>query len=77
MTMRPPTKYNPTLAGERRSATRPIDFRPPMMTSHVRIAMMRPESQVGIANSDAHTTAIELGCVKGVVVRAATPATSA
>ena len=48
-----------------------------MMTSHVRIAMMTPESQVGIANCDAQTTAIELGCVNGVVVSAATPATSA
>ena len=39
--------------------------------------MTTPEIQVGMANWLSSTTAIELGCVNGVVVRAATPATSA
>ena len=65
------------MRGESFSTARPMDFTPPMITSHVRTAMMAPDTQGLIENSDWNATAIEFGCVKGVVVRAATPATSA
>jgi hypothetical protein len=54
-----------------------MDFTPPMITSQASTAMARPEIQVGMRNWLRRTSAMELGWVKGVVVRAATPATSA
>ena len=77
MTSRPPARYRTTLAGASFSAARPIDFTPPMITSHVSTATRTPVTRVGTRNWLSRTTAIELGCVKGVVVRAAIPATSA
>ena len=65
------------MAGASFSAARPIDFTPPMMTSQVSTATTTPVARVGTPNWLFITTAIELGCVKGVVVRAATPATRA
>ena len=65
------------MAGASFSAARPIDFTPPMITSQVRTATTTPVTSVGTPNSLSSTTAIELGWVKGVVVRAAIPATSA
>lgn len=47
------------------------------MTSHVSTAMPTPAAHVGTPNSLSSTTAIEFGWVNGVVVRAATAATSA
>ena len=65
------------MAGASRSAARPIDVTPPMMTSQVRTATTIPVASVGTPSSLRITTAIELGWVKGVVVSAAMPATSA
>ncbi len=76
-TTRPPTKYNATLSGASFSAARPIDVTPPMTTSQVRRATVTPTIQVGTPNTAFTATAIELGCVNGVVVSAATPATIA
>jgi hypothetical protein len=59
------------------SAARPIDLMPPMMTSQASTATMTPETRVGMPNWLFHTTAMEFGWVKGVVVRAAIPATRA
>ena len=50
---------------------------PPTMTSQTSTAMPMPAIHVGRPSSLCRTTAIELGCVKGVVVIAATPAMSA
>ena len=77
ITMRPPARYKITLSGASRSAVRPIDVTPPMMTSQVSTAMAIPDPHVGMANWLSSTIAIELGCVNGVVVSAATAATSA
>jgi hypothetical protein len=49
---------------------------PPMITSQASTAITAPETQVDRANSLFQTTAMEFGCVNGVVVSAATPATS-
>ena len=65
------------MSGESRSATRPIDFMPPMITSQVSTARTMPETIVGMPTCARRTTAIEFGWVNGVVVSAATPATSA
>ena len=65
------------MAGASFSATRPIDFTPPMITSQVSTATTNPVARVGTRNWLSRTTAIELGCVKGVVVSAAIPARSA
>ena len=65
------------MSGASFSAARPMDFMPPMITSQASTAMARPETQVGMRSWLRNTTAMELGWVKGVVVRAATPATSA
>ncbi len=48
-----------------------------MTTSQVSSATTTPVARVGTSNSLSRTTAIEFGCVKGVVVSAAIPATSA
>ena len=49
-----------------------------MITSQVRTATTTPGDRAcGTPNWLSITTAIEFGCVKGVVVSAATPATSA
>jgi len=48
-----------------------------MITSHVNTARISPETIVGMPTWDRRTSAIELGWVNGVVVSAATPATSA
>ena len=77
ITNSPPARYRTTFSGDSFSTARPIDFTPPMITSQVSTAMMTPESQGFIENSAWSATAIELGCVNGVVVSAATPATSA
>ncbi len=77
MTIRPPARYNPTFSGDSLSAARPIDPMPPMITSHVRTAMTIPATRRGIPNTLSSTSAIEFGCVNGVVVSAATAATSA
>ncbi len=77
MTTAPPTRYSPTFSGASFSAARPIDLIPPMMTAHVSTATMTPTTQVGQPKTLFTATAIEFGCVKGVVVSAATPATSA
>ena len=77
MTIRPPTRYRPTLSGDSFSAARPIDLMPPMITSHVSTAMAMPDTIRGIPSTRVSTSAMELGCVNGVVVSAATAATSA
>ena len=77
ITINPPTRYNPTLKGDSFSATRPIDLMPPMITSHVSTAMTIPETIRGIPIAEFSTSAIEFGWVNGVVVSAATAATSA
>ncbi len=75
--MSPPTRYRPTLSGDSFSAALPIDLMPPMMTSHVSTAMAMPETSAGCRAPSSSTSAIELGCVNGVVVSAATAATNA
>ena len=65
------------MSGESFSAALPIDLIPPMMTSHVSTAMAIPETMRGIPTTEFSTSAMELGCVKGVVVSAATAATNA
>ena len=65
------------MSGDSFSATRPIDLMPPMMTSHVSTAIATPEASRGMPTTLFSTSAIELGCVKGVVVSAATAATNA
>ena len=50
---------------------------PPMITSHVSTAMTMPETILGMPTTVLSTSAIEFGCVNGVVVSAATAATSA
>ena len=77
ITVTPPRMYSATLSGASFSAARPIDLMPPMMTAHVSTAMMIPATHVRIPNAVLSATAIEFGCVNGVVVSAATPATSA
>ena len=54
-----------------------MDLIPPMITSHVRTATTTPETQNGTPTCEFMTSAIELVCVNGVVVSAATPATTA
>ena len=74
----PPGQIQPTFKGASSSAARPMRATPPMITSQVSTAMPSPEARAGgCANWLCSTTAMELGWVKGVVVRAATPATSA
>ena len=48
-----------------------------MMTSHVRTAIAMPAAHVGTLNWLLRTTAMEFGCVNGVVKSAARPATPA
>ena len=49
-----------------------------MITSHVSTAMTTPDTEARHADDAcSRTSAIEFGCVNGVVVSAATPATSA
>ena len=67
----------PTFAGASFSKARPIDLIPPMMTSHVSTATTTPDTHVGTPTCVCATSAIEFVCVKGVVVSAATPATTA
>ena len=77
ITISPPARYKPTFNGESRSAARPIDLIPPMITSHVRTATTMPVTTLDTPNTLLTTSAIEFGCVNGVVVSAATAATSA
>src|SRR3954453_7749015 len=77
MTMSPPNRYSPTFIGDNFSAARQIDLMPPMITSHVKIAIVIPDASFGIPTTVFNTSAIELGCVNGVVVNAAPAATSA
>jgi hypothetical protein len=77
ITIRPPARYNPTFSGASFSAARPIDLIPPMITAQVSTATTTPVTHVGIPNTLSCATAIEFGCVNGVVVSAATPATTA
>ena len=77
ITISPPVRYRPTLRGDSFSAALPIDAIPPMITSQVRTAIVMPEASLGIPNTVSSTSAIEFGCVKGVVVSAATAATNA
>ena len=72
ITISPPARYKPTFSGESRSAARPIDLIPPMMTSHVSTAT-RCRTTLDTPNTLLTTSAIEFGCVNGVVVSAATP----
>ena len=65
------------MSGESFSAARPIDEMPPMITSQVRTAITIPEISGRMPNTEFSTSAIEFGCENGVVVRAATAATSA
>ena len=65
------------MSGESTCATLPIDLMPRMITAHTSTAITMPAIQVGTPNTLSSTSAIELGCVKGVVVSAPTPATSA
>ena len=65
------------MSGESFSAARPIDLIPPMITSHVSTAMAMPETIRGMPTTVSSTSAIEFGCVNGVVVSAATAATNA
>ncbi len=65
------------MSGDSFSAALPIDLMPPMMTSHVSTAMTMPETSRGMPSTVSSTSAIELGCVNGVVVSAATAATNA
>ena len=65
------------MSGDRLSATLPIDLMPPMMTSHVSTAMATPAAMRGMPKTEFNTSAIEFGCVNGVVVSAATAATNA
>ena len=74
MTISPPARYSPTFRGASFSAARPMLFTPPITTSHVSTAITTPEAHGGMENWLCHTTAMEFGCVKGVVVSAATPA---
>ena len=48
-----------------------------MITSQVSTAMTTPEISGRMPNTELSTSAIELGCENGVVVRAAMAATSA
>ena len=48
-----------------------------MITSHVSTAMTTPDTRRGTPTTVSRTSAIEFGCVNGVVVSAATAATSA
>src|SRR6478609_5243844 len=77
MTISPPTRYRPTFSGASTSAARPIVLMPPMMTAHTNTATTTPTIHVGTPNTVLTASAIEFGCVNGVVVNAATPATSA
>ncbi len=69
ITNSPPARYKPTLSGVSRSAALPMDWMPPMITSHVSTAISTPEAQVGTPNCVFQTSAIELVCVNGVVVK--------
>jgi hypothetical protein len=77
MTIRPPARYRPTFSGDSFAAARPIDLMPPMITSHVSTATAIPMTTFGIPKTLLTTSAIEFGCVNGVVVSAATAATNA
>ncbi len=50
---------------------------PPMMTAQVRTATVTPTIHVGVPKTVFTASAMEFGCVNGVVVSAATPATNA
>ncbi len=66
------------MSGASFSAARPIDLMPPMITSHVSTRDRDAGDDARNAAATVFTTsAIEFGCVNGVVVSAATPATSA
>jgi hypothetical protein len=65
------------LSGDSFSAARPIDEMPPMITSHVSTAIAIPDASLGKPNTVSSTSAIEFGCVNGVVVNAAIAATNA
>jgi hypothetical protein len=77
ITMSPPPRYSPTFSGVSFSAARPIARMPPMTTSQASTASTTPESHRGTPACVCQTSAIELVCVNGVVVSAASPATSA
>jgi hypothetical protein len=77
MTNSPPARYSPTFSGVSFSAARPIDLMPPMMTSQASTATRMPDTHSGRPTCVLSTSAIELVCVKGVVVSAAIPATTA
>ena len=77
ITMSPPTRYSPTFSGDSFSATRPIDLMPRMMTAQTRTAIADAGDPGRHAEHAVEHQAIELGWVKGVVVSAPTPATSA
>ena len=66
------------MSGDSFSAARPIDLMPPMITSQVSTAMTMPDGEPsGCRTRVSSTSAIEFGCVNGVVVSAATAATNA
>src|SRR5262245_11167679 len=90
MTISPPVSYSATLSGASFSAARPMDLMPPMITAQVSTATTQPVMNavrstrprngsvtVPDGSSWLTATAIEFGCVNGVVVNAATPATTA
>ena len=65
------------MSGDSFSAALPIDLIPPMMTSQVSTRDGDARDERGMPSTEFSTSAIELGCVNGVVVRAATAATNA
>ncbi|MNC95423.1 hypothetical protein D3C83_125420 [compost metagenome] len=78
------------MSGDSFSTARPIDLMPPMITAHVSTANASPVKNAvrltvpntgsvmsPLGNTCPIAIAIEFGCVNGVVVNAATPATSA
>jgi hypothetical protein len=77
ITIDPPTRYSATFKGASASAARPIHWMPPRITAATTTASAMPTSQVGVPNTALTASAIEFGCVNGVVVSTATPPTRA
>jgi len=69
----PADQVEPDLQRRQLLRARPIDFTPPMITSHVSTAIASPAQSLGTPNWLLITSAIEFGWVNGVVVSAATP----
>ena len=54
MTISPPARYKPTFKGDNFSAAHPIDLMPPMMTSHVSMAIVIPDASFGMPTTPCH-----------------------